>query len=157
MSSSPGRSTPPPDSPRDTARDILTSYSTWAVVGCSPDPGKPANFVPAFLQSRGYRVIPVNPLYAGDTILGERCYETLGDVPPDAHIEVVELFRRSPLVPPHVEEAIAVGAKAVWMQVGITHEGAAARAREAGLQVVMNRCPKVDIPTLLGNDFSFAA
>ena len=138
---------------QDTAHRILTSYATWAIVGCSPVEHKPAHFVPAFLQARGYRIIPVNPKFAGDEILGERCYASLADVPRADGVEVVDLFRRSHLVPPHVDEAIEIGAKAVWMQAGIVHEVAAQRARDAGLLVVMDRCPKVDIPSLLGREF----
>ena len=137
----------------DTARTILTEFATWAVVGASDDPARPGHYVPAFLQSRGYRIIPVNPEHAGREILGERCYATLDDVPTSEGIEVVELFRRSPFVPPHVDEAIAIGAKAVWMQVGVVHAEAARVAEDAGLLVVMDRCPKIDIPSLLGSGF----
>jgi predicted CoA-binding protein len=134
-------------------RTILTTHRTWAVVGASPDPSRPAHFVPKYLQQRGYRIVPVNPEYAGEELFGERCYPTLLDVPDDVAIDVVDLFRRSHLVGPHVDEAIAVRAKAVWMQVGIVNEEAAARARDAGIAVVMDRCPKVEIPTLLGYSF----
>ena len=137
----------------DTIRRILTTYRTWAVVGASPDRSRPAHFVPAFLQERGYRIIPVNPHYAGEEILGERCYATLLDVPTNEGIEVVELFRRAAFVPPHVEEAVKVGAKAIWMQVGIVNDDAAATAAGAGLDVVMDVCPKIEIPALLGNSF----
>jgi uncharacterized protein len=137
----------------DPIRKILTTYRTWAIVGANPDPSRPAHFVPAFLRQRGYRVIPVNPLHEGTEIFGERCYATLHDVPASEEIEVVDLFRRAHLVPEHVDEAIAVGAKAVWMQSGIVNEDAAATARAAGLDVVMNACPKVEIPSLFGNSF----
>lgn len=137
----------------DTIRKILTTYRNWAVVGASPDRSRPAHFVPAYLQARGYRIIPVNPQYAGEKILDERCYPTLAEVPEVAEIEVVELFRRAHLVPPHVDEAIAIGAKAIWMQAGIVNEEAAAAARAAGLDVVMDACPKIEIPSLLGNSF----
>lgn len=140
-------------SPTETARRILTECATWAIIGASPDPGRPAHFVPEFLKQRGYRIVPVNPRYAGEEILGEACYPTLADVPEGIDIEVVDLFRRSPDVPPHVDEAIERGARAVWMQAGIVHAAAARRAEEAGLFVVMDRCPKVDIPSLLGRDF----
>jgi len=136
----------------DAIRRILTSYTTWAVVGASPERHKPAHFVPAYLQQRGYRVIPVNPEFAGDEILGERCYATLLDIPATEGIEVVDLFRRSHHVAPHVDEAIKVGAKAVWMQAGIFNEDAARVARDAGLDVVMDACPKIEIP-MLGNAF----
>ncbi|HEX7165604.1 MAG TPA: CoA-binding protein [Acidimicrobiales bacterium] len=137
----------------DTAREILTSFTTWAVVGASPESHKPASFVPAFLQSRGYRVIPVNPTYAGQRIFGETCYPDLTSIPASDGVEVVDLFRRSHLVLPHVDEACEIGAKAIWMQAGIVNDDAAAVARAAGMLVVMDRCPKVDIPTLLGNSF----
>src|SRR5690606_16717854 len=105
----------------------------------SDDPEKPSHRVPAYLQSQGYRVIPVNPRL--ETGLGETAYASLADVPEP--IDVVQIFRRSDQVGPIVDEAIAVGAKAVWMQIGIADEEAAARARAAGLDVVMNQCMKV--------------
>ena len=95
------------------------------------------------LKGRGYRVIPVNP--ACDEVLGERCYPVL---PADEGIEVVDLFRRSSAVSAHVDEAIAIGAKAVWMQLGVIDHEAAERARAAGLRVVMNRCPAIELPRL---------
>ena len=141
----------------DTIRRILTTRRTWAVVGASPDRMRPAHFVPAYLQQRGYRIIPVNPQYAGEEILGETCVARLADIPSWETIDVVDLFRRSPQVPPHVDEAIEAGAKAIWMQVGIVHEGAAQIARAAGLDVVMDRCPKIEIPSLLGAAFRFGS
>jgi predicted CoA-binding protein len=96
------------------------------------------------LQSRGYRVIPINP--SCDSLLGERCYPTLADVPEP--IEVVDIFRRSSAAGAHVDEAIAVGAAAVWMQLGVVDEAAAERARAAGLDVVMDRCPAIELPRL---------
>lgn len=136
----------------DTIRRILTTYGTWAIVGASPERHKPAHFVPAFLQDRGYRIIPVNPQYAGEEILGQRCYASLTDIPPGAGVEVVDLFRRAHLVPAHVDEAIQIGAKAVWMQAGIVNDDAATAARRAGLDVVMDACPKIEIP-MLGKSF----
>lgn len=133
-------------------RRILTTYRTWAVVGSSPDPRKPAHFVPAFLQQRGYRIVPVNPEHAGEEILGERCYATLLDVPESIGVEVVDLFRRAHLVPPHVDEAVKIGARAIWMQAGIVNDEAARVARDAGLDVVMDACPKTEIP-MLGSSF----
>ena len=131
-----------------TCRDILERYRTWAVVGCSADRWRDSHDVAAALQRWGYRIVPVNP-YAGDEVLGEHCYDRLTDVPGDARVEVVDLFRRSDHVGPHVDEAIAIGAKAVWMQLGVVDEDAAQRARDAGLQVVMDRCPKIEYPRLL--------
>ena len=108
----------------DDIRYVLTELKTWAVVGCSPQPWRDSHRIASMLQGRGYRVIPVNP-EAGDELLGERCFDAL---PADQGIEVVDLFRRSSAVGEHVDEAIAIGAKAVWMQLGvIDHEAAAPR------------------------------
>lgn len=123
---------------------VLTQYRTWAVVGCSPQPWRDSHRIAALLQARGYRVIPVNP-EAGDELLGERVFPAL---PAGEGIEVVDLFRRSSAVGRHVDEAIAIGAKAVWMQLGVIDEEAASRARAAGLRVVMNRCPAIELPRL---------
>ena len=125
---------------------VLREYRTWAVVGCSPSPSRDSHDVAGFLQRHGYRVIPVNPQCHDDEILGERCYPDLASVPEP--IDVVDIFRRSSLAGVHVDEAIAVGAKAVWMQLGVIDEAAAARARAAGLEVVMDRCPKIELPRL---------
>jgi predicted CoA-binding protein len=127
----------------DTIRQVL-SMRRWAVVGAHPDRSKPAGYVPAFLQQHGYEVVPVTPV--ADEVLGEPAYPALADVP--GEIDVVDLFRRSAVVGAHVDEAIAVGAKAVWLQVGVIDEAAAERARDAGLLVVMDRCPKVELPRL---------
>ncbi len=121
-------------------REILKSFRTFAVVGLSPRPDRDSHIVARFLLERGYRVIPVRP--GVDRILGERCYASLREVP--EKVEVVDIFRRSEMVPPVVEEAIAVGAKVIWMQLGVIHEEAAERARNAGLQVVMDRCPVIE-------------
>ncbi len=130
----------------DDVRAILTGTRTWAVVGCSGDPARDSNRIAGVLQRSGYRIVPVNPQL--DEVLGERCYPSLSDIPPEERIEVVDLFRRSDAVGPHVEEAIAIGASAVWMQLGVTDETAAERARGAGLKVVMNRCPAIELPRL---------
>jgi uncharacterized protein len=127
-------------------RAILTGTRTWAVVGCSPDPARDSHRIAGLLQHHGYRVVPVNPHV--DEVLGERCYPSLDDVPAEEGIEVVDLFRRSEHVGPHVDEAIAIGASAVWMQLGVVDEAAAERARAAGLRVVMNRCPAIELPRL---------
>lgn len=132
----------------DTIRAVLSSYRTWAVVGCSPDSARPSHRVARFLQANGYRTIPVNP--RADEVLGERCYASLADVPAGEGIEVVDLFRRSDQAGAHVDEAIAVGAKAVWMQLGVIDDAAAERARAAGLAVVMDRCPAIERPRLFG-------
>ena len=124
--------------------EAVLGLRTWAVVGCSPDPGRDSHRIAALLKRRGYRVIPVNP--AVDEVLGERCYATVADIPEP--VEVVDVFRRSELAGAHVDEAIAIGAKAVWMQLGVVDEAAAERARGAGLRVVMDRCPAIEIPRL---------
>jgi predicted CoA-binding protein len=127
-------------------RALLEGTKTWAVVGCSPDPARDSHRIAALLQRRGYRVIPVNP--AVGEVLGERCYPSLRDIPASEGVEVVDLFRRSSAVGPHVDEAIEIGARAVWMQLGVIDEAAAERARAAGLRVVMDRCPAIELPRL---------
>jgi predicted CoA-binding protein len=117
-------------------RNILEESKTVAVVGLSPKEERDSHRVARYLQSQGYRIIPVNP--KANEILGERSYPDLASIPET--IDLVDVFRRSEAVPPIVEEAIKVGAKAIWMQEGVIHEEAAARAREAGLRVVMDRC-----------------
>jgi predicted CoA-binding protein len=122
-------------------RDILRRYRTIAVVGASNDTAKPAGFVPAYLMEHGYRVIPVNPTET--EVLGETSYPDLASVPEP--VEVVDIFRHAEDVPPVVDEAIRIGAKAIWMQLGIVNEAAAQKAREAGLDVVMDRCMKTEV------------
>jgi uncharacterized protein len=120
-------------------REILTSSHTIAVVGLSGSPIRVSNGVSAYMQGAGYRIIPVNPNES--EVLGERSYATLEDVPEsDGPIDIVNVFRRPEFVEEIVESAIRVGAKAVWMQEGVVNEAAAARAREAGLEVVMDKC-----------------
>ncbi len=128
------------------AEQILRNFDTWAVVGLSDKPWRSSHSVASFLQHRGYRVIPVNPEVR--VVLGEEAYPDLRSVPHP--IDVVDIFRRSELAGVHVDEAIEVGAKAVWMQLGVIDEAAAARARAAGLAVVMNRCPAIEYPRLIG-------
>ena len=129
-------------------REILTGTNTWAVVGCSPDPRRDSNQIARLLQSRGYRVIPVNPNGADDELLGERRYASLGEIPENISVDVVDIFRRADHAGVHVDEAIAAGARAVWMQLGVIDEAAALRALDAGLRVVMNRCPAIELPRL---------
>lgn len=124
---------------QQTIEKILRTARTIATVGLSDDPTRPAHKVPAYLQVQGYRVIPVNPRL--ETALGETAYASLSAVPEP--VDVVQIFRRSDQVGPIVDEAIAIGAKAVWMQIGIVDEAAAARARAAGLDVVMNQCMRL--------------
>jgi predicted CoA-binding protein len=126
------------------SKQILEQYKTFAVVGCSPDSDRPSHRVTCFLESTGYTVVPVNP--AEDSILGHKCYPDLASVPEE--IEVVDIFRRAEFAGAHVDEAIDVGAKAVWMQLGVIDEAAAQRAHDAGLLVVMDRCPAIDYPRL---------
>lgn len=127
-------------------REILTGTHTWAVVGCSPDPSRDSHRIARLLQTRGYRVIPVNPRC--EEILGERCYPRLFDIPPQEGVEVVDIFRRSDRAGVHVDEAIAIGARAVWLQLRVIDEPAAQRALDAGLLVGMDRCPAIELPRL---------
>ena len=128
----------------DAIRFALEETRTWAVVGCSPDPGRDSHRIAALLQRRGFRVIPVNP--GADEILGERCFASVRDI--GEPVDVVDVFRRSSEAGAHVDEAIEIGARVVWLQLGVIDEAAAARARAAGLRVVMNRCPAIELPKL---------
>ena len=127
-------------------RSILESVRTIAVVGASPRRERPSHGVMAYLQRRGYRTIPVNPNAAGGTINGERCYASLAEVPEP--IDMVDVFRRTEAAGGVVDEAIAIGARVVWMQLGVRDDTATARAESRGLKVVMNRCPAIEIPRL---------
>ena len=129
-------------------RIALEECATWAVVGCSPDAWRDSHRIAALLRSRGKRVIAVNPNVT--EVLGERAYPSLSDLPPGTQVDVVDIFRRSDQAGKHVDEVIAIGARAVWMQLGVIDEAAAARAREAGLLVVMDRCPAIEWPRLVG-------
>jgi uncharacterized protein len=131
----------------DDVRTLLTETRTWAVVGCSPDRGRDSHRIAARLQREGYRVIPVNPNVEGE-LLGERCYRSVTEIPAAEGVEVVDIFRRSAEAGAHVDEAIAIGARGVWLQLGVIDEAAAARARAAGLRVVMDRCPAIELPRL---------
>jgi uncharacterized protein len=128
-------------------RTLLTETRTWAVVGCSRDRGRDSHRIAALLQREGYRVIPVNPNVEGE-LLGERCYRSVTEIPAAEGVEVVDIFRRSAEAGAHVDEAIAIGARGVWLQLGVIDEAAAARARAAGLRVVMDRCPAIELPRL---------
>jgi predicted CoA-binding protein len=129
----------------DDIRALLTETRTWAVVGCSPDPGRDSHRIAALLKREGFHVIPVNPHVTGD-LLGERCYASLREV--EEPVDVVDIFRRADQAGAHVDEAIAIGARGVWMQLGVIDEAAAERARAAGLRVVMDRCPAIELPRI---------
>jgi len=118
----------------------------WAVVGCSPDPARDSHGVARFLHGHGYDVVPVHP--SGGERFGLPCFRSLAEVPAGRGIQVVDVFRRADRAGVHVDEAIALGARAVWLQLGVVDEAAAARARAAGLRVVMDRCPKIELPRL---------
>lgn len=136
----------PPEADEDRIRRILGRTRTIAVVGASPDASRPSHRVMAFLRSRGYRTIPVNPQAAGTMILGVPCVARLEDI--GEPVDLVDVFRVPSAVPGVVDSAIRIGAKAVWMQLGIRHEAAAQQAAAAGLDVVMDRCPAIDMPRL---------
>ena len=130
----------------DYLRGILESVRTIAVVGASPRHERPSHRVMAYLQRRGYRAIPVNPNAVDDPINSEKVYTSLAEVPEP--IDMVDVFRRPEAAGGVVDEAIAIGAKVVWMQLGVRDDAAAARAEARGLKVVMNRCPAIEIPRL---------
>ncbi|MBW8053794.1 MAG: CoA-binding protein [Nitrospira sp.] len=129
-----------------TLRRILQQNRVIAVVGLSANWYRPSYFAAKYLQEHGYRIIPVNPRY--EEILGEKCYPTLRDIPEP--VDVVQIFQRADQVLPFGEDAIDIGAKVVWMQLGIVNEEAAERARQAGLDVVMDRCMKIEHARLFG-------
>lgn len=126
--------------------DFLQNVRTIAMVGASDRPDRASNGVMKFLQDHGYRVIPVNPTITGEHIHGEYVWRELGQI--GEPIDMVDIFRRSSEVGPIVDQAIAIGAKAIWMQLGVIDEEAAARAEAAGLKVVMDHCPKIEIMRL---------
>jgi uncharacterized protein len=132
----------------DYLRGILQSARTVAMVGASEHWNRPSYFVMKYLLDKGYRVIPVNPQATVPEILGQRVYPDLAAVP--GAIDMVDIFRRSDAVEPIVDQAIAKGAKVVWMQLGVRNDKAAAEAEAAGLKVVMNRCPKIEWSRLHG-------
>jgi len=124
----------------ETIKRILSESKTIAVVGLSATWNRPSHFAAKYMKAHGYKIIPVNPAY--EEVLGEKCYKSLLDIPEP--VDIVDIFRRSEDVPPIVEDAIKIGAKVVWMQLTVVNEEAAAKAREAGLEVVMNRCVKIE-------------
>jgi uncharacterized protein len=127
---------------------ILTTYRTIAMVGLSDDPMRPSHFAAIYMLAEGYQVIPVNPRLTGQTVLGQTVYPSLSEIP--RPVEIVDVFRKPSEIPPIAEEAIRIGAKVLWLQLGIVNEEAARRARAAGLEVVMNRCVKIEHARFFG-------
>ncbi|MBZ6377031.1 CoA-binding protein [Pacificimonas flava] len=127
-------------------KSLLERTETIAMIGASDRPDRDSNKVMLYLQQQGYRVFPVNPTIAGEQIYGEHVWATLGEI--GVPIDMVDVFRNSEAAEEAVEAAIAAGAKSVWMQLGVVNAAAAAKAEEAGLAVVMDRCPKIEIPRL---------
>ncbi|SEN42238.1 hypothetical protein SAMN04489859_1006142 [Paracoccus alcaliphilus] len=130
---------------------IAHTVRTIAMVGLSPNEARPAWGVARYLQSQGYRVIPVNPGHAGKSILGEVVYADLTQIPTEAGVQMVDIFRRSEAVPQIVDEALASlpALKVIWTQLGVTSESAAQKARAQGLTVIQDRCPKIEFPRFL--------
>jgi predicted CoA-binding protein len=129
-------------------RSILREVRTIAMVGASPDWNRPSYFAMKYLQAKGYRVIPVNPRAAGQTILGEKTYASLAEIPDE--VDMVDIFRNSAAAGAVVDEAIPLRPKVIWMQLGVRNDDAARRAEAAGIRVVMNRCPKIEYGRLHG-------
>jgi predicted CoA-binding protein len=127
-------------------RRIMSDYKRVAIVGLSADWSRPSNFAAKYLLDHGFEVIPVNPKYP--EILGQKCYADLRDIP--TPVDIVDLFQRIERVPLFVDQAIEIGAKVVWLQLGIVHEEAAQKARDAGLEVVQDRCMKIEYARLFG-------
>ena len=133
-------------------RRVLGSVRTIAMVGASPDWNRASSFAMKYLQSKGFRIIPVNPRAAGTTVFGEKVYARLADIPRDetGPIDMVDIFRNAEAAGGITDEAIAIGAKVVWMQIGVRNDEAAKRAEAAGLTVIMDRCPKIEYARLIG-------
>ena len=138
------------DYPDALLREILTSVGSIAVVGLSPKPERASHRVAGFLIAQGYRVIPVNPGHAGKEILGQTVFGSLREI--DTPVDMVDIFRRSEVVPGIVDEALAAlpDLRVIWMQLGIFHPEAAARAEARGITVIQNRCPRIEHPRLFG-------
>jgi predicted CoA-binding protein len=130
----------------NTLRRILHEAKTIAVVGLSADWFRPSFFAAKYMQEHGYRVVPVNPKYR--EVLGEKCYASLRDIP--GKVDIVDVFRKTADVMPIAEEAIAIGARVLWQQLGVKNEAAAAKARAAGLETIMDRCVKIEHGRLFG-------
>ena len=129
-------------------RRILRDVDTVAMVGASTNWNRPSYFAMKYMQDKGFRVIPVNPRSAGETLLGEEVVASLKDI--TVPVDMVDIFQRSERVPPVVDEAIEIGAKVVWMQLNVRHDEAAKKAEDAGLTVIMDRCPKIEFARLSG-------
>jgi len=129
-------------------RDILATNRSIAMVGASPNPSRPSYFAMKYLKQKGFRLIPVNPGQEGKTILGERVYASLAAI--EEKVDIVDIFRNSEAALGITQEAIAIGARVVWMQLGVRNDEAARLAEEADLKVVMNRCPKIEYGRLSG-------
>ncbi|WP_417812658.1 CoA-binding protein [Thalassospira alkalitolerans] len=143
------------NNPNDNATKVLLERTrTIALVGASPKSERPSNGVMKFLLSRGYHVIPVNPGQAGGEIHGQKVAATLADI--TEPVDMVDIFRNSEDAGGVIDEAIAIGAKSIWMQLGVINITAATRAQEAGLDVVMNRCPAIEIPRLFAPGWKIA-
>lgn len=131
--------------------NILQQYKHIAIVGVSADPYRPSHFVAIYLQAEGYDIIPINPRYAGKTLLGKRVYATLTEAKEAGEqIEIVDVFRRAEDVPPVADEAIAISAKVLWLQLGIVNDAAVQKAGQAGLVAVQNRCIKIEHARFFG-------
>jgi predicted CoA-binding protein len=130
----------------NTLRRILKQSRSIAVVGLSANWWRPSYFAAKYMQEHGYRIIPVNPAYP--EVLGEKCYASLRDIP--EKVDIVDCFRKSEEIPPIAADALAIGAKVLWMQIGVINHDAAATARAAGLDVVMDRCVKIEHARLFG-------
>ena len=128
----------------DLALSLLRSARTIAVVGYSHKPDRPSNSVSAYLRRQGYRIIPVNPQLRGTTVDGEQAYDHLADIPKTEPVDFVDVFRRGEFLDGVVDDAIAAGIGAIWFQLGLTNEGAARRAENAGLKVVWDRCTAIE-------------
>lgn len=133
-------------------RDVLTTTKVVAVVGVSPNPVRPSYYVARYLGLKGFTVVPVNPGHAGQEILGRTVYADLASIPKDIPVDMVDIFRRPEAVPGIVEEALAElpALRTIWMQIGVEHGEAAARAGAAGLRVIQDRCPKIEYQRLFG-------
>ena len=129
---------------------ILTTYRTIAMVGLSTDPMRPSHFAAIYMLAEGYDVIPVNPRYAGREILGQPVYAALEEIPRQRSVEIVDVFRKPEDIPPIAESAIRIGAKVLWLQLGIRSEEAGRIAREGGLEFVQDRCVKIEHARFFG-------